>query len=140
MPFVPKKSIEQQDIQALQRARQRLVDHRTAKLSQIHGLLLDRGFAIGKSITRAQRATPEILGDGSNEPTDLARAAIHELYDLFRDLDRRIGSFDQKIDRVFRAAKPASGSRGSRGSALDYHGHGRRDRRRRRVQEWQASC
>lgn len=31
----------------------------------------------------------------------MARDAIAELYDLFRDLDRRIASFDEKIDQVF---------------------------------------
>ncbi|MCQ0990504.1 IS110 family RNA-guided transposase, partial [Jiella marina] len=30
----------------------------------------------------------------------------HELYDLFRDLDRRITSFDKKIERVFRESEP----------------------------------
>jgi transposase len=102
MPFVPKKSVEQQDIQALHRARQRMVNHRTAVVSQIRGLLLDRGFAFAKSITRARRCIPEILSDLDNELTDLAREAIGELYDLFRDLDSRITSFDRKIDRVFR--------------------------------------
>ena len=38
-----------------------MVNHRTAVVSQIRGLLLDRGFAIAKSITRARRAIPEIL-------------------------------------------------------------------------------
>ncbi len=61
IPFVPKKTVEQQDIQALHRARQRMVNHRTAIVSQIRGLLLDRGFAFAKSITRARRA----VGDGS---------------------------------------------------------------------------
>jgi len=102
MPFVPKKTVEQQDIQALHRARQRMVNHRTAVVSQIRGLLLDRGFAFAKSITRARRVIPEILSDLDNQLTDLAREAIAELHDLFRDLDRRIASFDKKIDRVFR--------------------------------------
>lgn len=102
IPLVPKKSIEQQDIQALHRARQRMVNHRTAVVSQIRGLLLDRGFAIGKSITRARRIIPEILSDVENEITVLAREALNELYDLFRDLDRRITIFDRKIDAVFR--------------------------------------
>jgi transposase len=101
IPFVPKKSVEQQDIQALHRARQRMVNHRTAVVSQIRGLLLDRGFAFAKSITRARRMIPEILSDLDNELTDMAREAIGELYDLFRDLDRRIASFDKKIERVF---------------------------------------
>jgi len=102
IPFVPKKTIEQQDIQALHRARQRMVNHRTAVVSQIRGLLLDRGFAFAKSITRARRVIPEILADQENELTAMAREAIAELYDLFRDLDRRIASFDKKIDAVFR--------------------------------------
>lgn len=102
MRFVPRKSVEQQDIQALHRARQRMVNHRTAVVSQIRGLLLDRGFAFGKSITRARRVIPEILSDLENELTDLAREAIRELHDLLMDLDLRIASFDKKIDRVFR--------------------------------------
>ena len=48
---------------------------------------------------------PEILSDLENELTALAREAINELYDLFRDLDRRIGVFDKKIDLVFRASE-----------------------------------
>ena len=106
IPFVPKKTIEQQDIQALHRARQRMVNHRTAVVSQIRGLLLDRGFAFAKSITRARRIIPEILSDLANELTVLAREAISELYDLFRDLDRRIAIFDKKIEQVFRASEP----------------------------------
>lgn len=102
IPFVPKKTVEQQDIQALHRARQRMVNHRTAVVSQIRGLLLDRGFAIAKSITRARRLVPDILANFDNELTPMARDAISELYDLFRDLDRRIASFDKKIEQVFR--------------------------------------
>ena len=102
IPFVPKKTLEQQDIQALHRARQRMVNHRTAVVSQIRGLLLDRGFAMAKSITRARRLIPDILANFDNELTPMARDAIGELYDLFRDLDRRIASFDKKIEQVFR--------------------------------------
>ena len=58
IPFVPKKTVEQQDIQALHRARQRMVNHRTAVVSQMRGLLLDRGFPIAKSITCARRLHP----------------------------------------------------------------------------------
>lgn len=105
IPCVPKKTVEQQDIQALHRARQRIVNHRTAVVSQIRGLLLDRGFAIAKSIHRARSAIPAILSDLENELTALARESLHELYDLFRDLDRRIDLFDKMIDRVFRESE-----------------------------------
>jgi len=102
IPFVPKKTVEQQDIQALHRARQCMVNHRTAVVSQIRGLLLDRGFAIAKSITRTRRLVPDILANFDNELTPMARDASAELHDLFRDLDRRIASFDKKIEQVFR--------------------------------------
>jgi transposase len=105
IPLVPKKSVEQQDIQALHRARQRLVNHRTATVCQIRGLLLDRGFAIGQSITRARRRIPEILGDVANELTVMARETIAELWDLFCDLDRRVTLFDKKIQAVFRTSE-----------------------------------
>ena len=36
----------------------------------------------------------------------MAREAIAELCDLFRDLDRRIASFDKKIDRIFLESEP----------------------------------
>jgi transposase len=59
-----------------------MVNHRTAVVSQIRGLLLDRGFAIAKSITRARRLVPEILSDLENELNPLAREAIAELHDI----------------------------------------------------------
>lgn len=105
IPLVPKRTVEQQDIQALHRARQRLVNHRTATVCQIRGLLLDRGFAIGQAITRARHRIPEILSDLSNELTEMARDTIAELWDLFCDLDRCITTFDKKIQAVFRASE-----------------------------------
>lgn len=47
--------------------------------SQIRGLLLDRGFAIAKSITRARRTIGEALANFDNELTPLAREALLEL-------------------------------------------------------------
>jgi transposase len=103
IPRVPKKTIEQQDIQAVHRARQRMVNHRTAVVSQIRGLLLDRGFAFAKSITRARRTIPVLLSDMTNELTAMARETIAELWDLMCDLDRRVAAIDKKIDAVFKA-------------------------------------
>lgn len=106
MRFVPPKSIDQQDIQALHRARQRLVNHRTALVCQIRGLLLDRGLAIGVGITRARRMIPQLLEDAENGLSDLMRETLAELYDLMRDLDVRIHGFDVRIDRIFHNSPP----------------------------------
>lgn len=105
MQFVPPKSPEQQDIQALHRARQRIVNHRTATVCQIRGLLLDRGIPIGSAVSRARRAIPLILGDAENGLSSRMRRTIAELYDLFNDLGRRIHFFDKEIETVFRQSE-----------------------------------
>ncbi|ECE2104881.1 IS110 family transposase, partial [Salmonella enterica] len=105
MQFVPPKSPEQQDIQALHRARQRIVNHRTATVCQIRGLLLDRGIPIGSAVSRARRAIPLIPEDAENGPSSRMRRTIAELYDLFNDPGRRIHFFDKEIETVFRQSE-----------------------------------
>jgi len=103
MKFVPPKNEDQQDIQALHRARARLVNHRTALVSQMRGLLLDRGITIGVSIARARRAIPEILADNTNGLSEMSREVIAELFDFLGQIDQRVRSFDRRIEAVFRA-------------------------------------
>lgn len=105
MQFVPPKSPEQQDIQALHRARQRIVNHRTATVCQIRGLLLDRGIPMGLAVSRARRAVPLILEDADNGLSTRMRRTLAELYDLFIDLERRIAFFDNEIEIVFRQSE-----------------------------------
>src|SRR6202047_3501610 len=104
MRFVPKKTLEQQDIQALHRARQRLVNHRTALISQMRGLLLDRGIAIAVSATRARRLIPKILAAPSDELTESMREIVSSLYAFMLQIDERIKAFDRKIDAIFKAS------------------------------------
>ena len=106
MRFVSPRSEEQQDMQSLHRARQRLVNHRTATVFQIRGPLLERGVAIGASITRLRRAVPKILEDADNKLSVSLRASFKKLYALVRHLDDRILHFDKEIQSVFRSPEP----------------------------------
>lgn len=56
MRFVPPKSSEQLEIQAVHRIRQRLVSSRTRLVNQIRGLLAEHGVVIGRDISRLRRA------------------------------------------------------------------------------------
>lgn len=105
MQFVPPKNTEQQDIQALHRGRQRIVNHRTATVCQIRGLLLDRGIVMGVSLSRARRTIPRILEDADNGFSPRIRRVIAALYDLLTSLDDRIRFFDQEIQLVFRQSE-----------------------------------
>jgi transposase len=62
MRFVPTKSVEQLDLQAMHRVRSRLVRHRTAVINQIRALLLERGIAVRQGARFLQAALPDILG------------------------------------------------------------------------------
>ena len=44
MRFVPAKDVDQQDIQALHRVRERLIGERTALVNEVHGLLHEYGI------------------------------------------------------------------------------------------------
>ena len=105
MRFVPKKTLEQQDVQALHRARQRLVNHRTALISQMRGLLLDRGIAIGVAATRAPRLIPQILSEPNEELTTLMREIVGSLYAFMLQIDQRIRAFDKEIDAIFKGSE-----------------------------------
>lgn len=89
----------------MHRARQRIVNHRTATVCQIRGLLLDRGITIGAAVSRVRHAVPLILEDAENGLSVRMRRTIAELYDLFNDLGRRISFFDKEIDAVFRQSE-----------------------------------
>lgn len=104
MQFVSPKSPEQQDIQALHRARQRIVNHRTATVCQIRGLLLDRGITIGAAVSRVRRAVPLILEDAENGLSARMRRTITELYDL----GHRINFFDKEIEACLGNLKPVN--------------------------------
>jgi transposase len=104
MRLVPSKTLEQQDIQALHRGRQRLVNHRTALVAQMRGLLLDRGVAFAKSVTRARRQIRLLLENGTSELGDLFRSMLSQLYTCFLALDQQIAWFDKEIAKIFRSS------------------------------------
>ncbi len=106
MRFVPTKSVEQQDIQALHRVRTRRVAERTALSNQIRGLLLEYGVTIGLSLITLRRRLTGILDDGSNELTPRARALFRELYEELVDLEGKIAYIERKINLIFKASEP----------------------------------
>jgi transposase len=59
--FVPAKTDEQLDLQALHRVRSRLVSDRTAVINQIRGFLLERGIIVRQGLRFLRQALPDIL-------------------------------------------------------------------------------
>jgi len=106
MRFVPLKTVESQDIQAIHRLRSRLVKDRTALVNQVRGLLAERGIVIAQGITRLRQQLPMIVEDQGNEWTPLSREVMRELYEQLVALDERIARADRMVQRVFTENAP----------------------------------
>lgn len=99
MPSVPVKSVEQQAILSLHRARQGFVKARTAQANQIRGLLAEYGFAIPQGIGHIAKRVPEIVEDGANELPGNFRLLIQRLVDHLKELDRQVGELEREIQQ-----------------------------------------
>src|ERR1700734_754193 len=65
MRFVPIKTEEQLDLQAVHRVRERWVRRRTAVVNQIRGLLLERGLTLAKGHWHVDNTLPALLEDAA---------------------------------------------------------------------------
>jgi transposase len=97
MRFVPMKSVDQQDIQTLHRARSRAVSNRTAQANQIRGLLLEYGIVVAQGIRVLRQRLPAILEDAENELSMATREVLVELREELVHLDERVAWYDARI-------------------------------------------
>lgn len=103
MRFVPIKTQEQQDIQALHRLHERGVKERTALVNQIRGLLAEYGIVVRQGITAVRKALPEILEDGDNGLSPASRSCFAQLRDELIEIDARCARYEQQIVQVNQA-------------------------------------
>jgi len=102
MRFVPPKSSEQLEIQAVHRIRQRLVSDRTRLVNQIRGLLAEHGVVIGRDISRLRRSLGQIASDASGGLGDLIRSLVCDVRQELIELDQRIARYNRRIRELFR--------------------------------------
>jgi transposase len=102
MRFVPLKSREQLDIQALHRAREQLVRWRTRLINQTRGLLAERGIVLPQGAWRFREEAVAVLDEPTSELTALAVELFRGLLDQLRELEDRIAALDRRIVRLCR--------------------------------------
>jgi transposase len=107
MRFVPVKTVEQQDIQAIHRVRASLVEQRSAKANQIRGLVAEYGLVAPRELLHLRRALPRWLEDETNGLTIRFRWLLRGLQEELTGLDQRIGELDREIERIAQA-EPAA--------------------------------
>jgi transposase len=97
MRFVPIKSEEQLDLQALHRVRERWVMRRTAVVNQIRSLLLERGLTLPKGRRYVDEALPRILEDAELPLSGSFRLLLAQLKLELEQLTARIEQLDVVI-------------------------------------------
>jgi transposase len=102
MKFVATKTIEQLDLQALHRVRERLVSQRTGIINQIRAFLLERGIAVRQGPRSLRTELPRILAAPSDIVSLQMVRIIEDLAGDWRRLDERIEGLSAEIDAIAR--------------------------------------
>lgn len=100
MRFVPRKSQEQADIQALHRVRQGFVRRRTATINQARALLAENGLVIKQGASQVRLQLPAIIGDDTNDLSIVMRRLLGSLYEHIVTLEACIACQDRELQRI----------------------------------------
>ena len=100
MRFVATKTVEQLDLQALHRVRERLVSQRTGIINQIRAFLLDRGVAVRQGRRFLRAVLPDILARRTDVLSPRMLRLIEDLAGDWRRLDERIEGLSGEIARL----------------------------------------
>jgi transposase len=98
--FVPAKTNEQLDLQALHRVRSRLVGERTAVINQIRGFLLERGIIVRQGLRFLRQQLPDILAKRTDVLSPRMVRIVIDLADDWRQLDERIKTVTGEIEAL----------------------------------------
>jgi transposase len=107
MRFVPVKSEAQSDVQALHRARARLIAERTALINHLRALLLERGIVVAKGRKRLEDALEVFADEEDVRLSRRMRLLVEDLRAEWRQLDSRIAAFDAEFARMAREDEAA---------------------------------
>jgi transposase len=100
MRFVPIKTDDQLDLQALHRVRDRLVQRRTAVINQIRGFLLERGITFATGPANLRRQMPSLLENADENLTPRMRSLLAHLWQEWKQLETDVEHVSGEIDSI----------------------------------------
>src|ERR1700732_446975 len=100
MRFVPIKTDDQLDLQALHRVRDRLIARRTSVINQLRAFLLERGLVFAKSPARLRERMPEILENADEDLTPRMRNLLALLWNEWKDLEKQIVDMNYEVEQI----------------------------------------
>jgi transposase len=106
MRFVPTKAVDQQDIQALHRVRERLIGTRTALVNARHGLLHAYGLVVPKGMAKFRQTVVGKLEADKAQRTPLSQELFGKLVDELAVLEKQL-AYDQETLAPVATTHPA---------------------------------
>ena len=100
MKFVATKTVDQLDLQALHRVRERFVGQRTGIVNQIRAFMLERGIAVRQGIRFLRTELPIILATRTDVLSPRMLHVIEDLAGDWRRLDERIEALSSEIGAI----------------------------------------
>src|SRR5580692_8057606 len=100
MRFVPIKTDDQLDLQALHRVRDRLMTRRTSVINQIRAFLLERGVVFAKSPIRLRERIPEVLENADENLTPRMRNLLSWLWEEWKDLELQLHVLNLEVQQI----------------------------------------
>ena len=97
MRFVPVKSAQQQGQLAVHRLREGYKQERTALINRVRGLLIEFGIAVAQSPEALKRALPELIEDGANELSGIARLGLQRAHLHWIEIELQMAWCDERI-------------------------------------------
>jgi transposase len=100
MRFVPIKTDDQLDLQAMHRVRDRLVSRRTAVINQIRAFLLERGMVFAQKPAKLKAAMVDVLENADNALTPMMRNIIGILWDEWKIVEQQIEELTDRLEQI----------------------------------------
>ena len=100
MRFVPMKTDDQLDLQAIHRVRDRLISRRTAVINQLRAFLLERGLVFAKTPAMLRAALPDILENADLDLTPQMRNLIDLLWKEWKIVEDQIKGLSLELERI----------------------------------------
>jgi transposase len=97
MRFVPIKSVQQQDIQALHRVRERLIGARTALINEMRGLLAEYGIILPKGRQAFRQAVMAKLEADQEKLTPMSQTLFRRLFEEFVKMEAEVAYYEEQL-------------------------------------------
>jgi transposase len=96
MRFVPIKTDDQLDLQAIHRVRDRLISRRTAVINQIRAFLLERGLVFAQTPAKLKAAMADVLENAEADLTPMMRNLIDMLWSEWKQIEQQVEELTDK--------------------------------------------